>query len=148
MPLPNSIAATQAVVNAPKSDGLRAGDYDGDRKTEFGTYAPATGVWSILKSGANYTTSMTVPWGGDPTDVPVPGDYDGDGKTDVAVFRGSAGTWYVLKSSTGYTAGTTFTFGTAGDVPVPGDDDGEGITDLAVSPSTGQWLIRCRQRTP
>ena len=81
------------------------GDYDGDGRTDPAVYRPANGVWYLLRSSTNFTTSAAIQWGL-PGDVPVPGDYDGDGVTDFAVYRPSNGVWYLLKSSTGF---TTFT---------------------------------------
>ena len=33
------------------------GDYDGDQKSDPAVYRPGTGVWSVLTSGSNYTTT-------------------------------------------------------------------------------------------
>jgi hypothetical protein len=119
-----------------------AGDYDGDGKFDPTYYRPSTGLWAILKSSSNYTTSSSVSWGLS-TDIPVPGDYDGDGKTDPAVYRAalSGAGWYFLKSSTNYASSGAVTLGlNPGDIPVPGDYDGDHKTDPAVySPSTGTW---------
>jgi uncharacterized repeat protein (TIGR03803 family) len=117
------------------------GDYDGDGRTDPAVYRPANGVWYLLRSSTNFTTSAAVQWGL-PGDVPVPGDYDGDGVTDVAVYRPSTGVWYLLKSSTGFTTFTAQQWGLANDITVPGDYDGDGKTDLAVyRPSTHIWYI-------
>ena len=131
----------QAAATTPKNDGLRASDYDGDRKSDLAVFNPATSQWAILLSSTNYMSSLTVSWGAS-TDVPVPGDYDGDGKPDIAVYRPSEGTWYILQSSTGYTSSVAYTWGAVGDIPMPGDYDGDGTTDLVVyRPSTGEWFI-------
>ena len=117
------------------------GDFDGDGKTDPTIYRPSTGLWAMLNSRGNYTTSRTVSWGLS-TDVPQPGDYDGDGKTDPAIFRPSTGLWAILYSSTNYTTSSTVSWGLSTDVPVPGDYDGDGKTDPAIyRPSTGLWAM-------
>ena len=85
----------------------------------------------MLKSGANFTTGMTVAWGGAGYTL-VPGDYDGDGKADLGLYQRSSGYWYVLKSSTSYTASLVVSFGGVGFQPMPADYDGDGKCDLGV----------------
>jgi hypothetical protein len=46
-----------------------AGDWDGD--ADVGVYNASTGVWSILLSNGNFTTSLSKNWGGAGY-VPVP----------------------------------------------------------------------------
>ncbi|PYR61108.1 MAG: hypothetical protein DMF91_10595 [Acidobacteria bacterium] len=121
--------------------GTLAGDFDGDGKDDPTIYRPSTGLWAILKSSTNYTTSTTVSWGLS-TDTPVTGDYDGDGKNDPAIYRPSTGLWAILKSSTNYTTSMTVSWGLSTDLPEPGDYDGDGKTDPAIyRPSTGLWAI-------
>ena len=45
-------------------------DYDGDGKFDPAIFRPSTGLWAILKSSTNYTSSFTVSWGLS-TDVPI-----------------------------------------------------------------------------
>ncbi|MEJ7846636.1 MAG: FG-GAP-like repeat-containing protein [Pyrinomonadaceae bacterium] len=111
-------------------------DFDGDGKTDFSVYTPATGQW-ITENSSNGGTNA-VNWGL-PGDIIAAGDYDGDGKTDRAVWRPSNGTWYVVYSS-GFLGETRF--GLTGDVPAAADYDADGKTDFAVwRPSNGTWYI-------
>ena len=117
-------------------------DFDGDRKTDITVYRSNTGYWYIIPS-LPPGTPYGYPWGGDPTDIPVPGDYDGDGKTDIAVWRPGDGYWYILRSSDGGVTQTQWGIGFLNDVPVPGDYDGDGKSDIAVYHSTsGLWFIK------
>lgn len=61
------------------------GDFDGDRKTDFGIYRARIGLWLIKPSSGE--APFAVNWGGQPGDKPVPGDCDGDGITDMAVYN-------------------------------------------------------------
>ncbi|HEX9366852.1 MAG TPA: beta-propeller fold lactonase family protein [Vicinamibacterales bacterium] len=115
------------------------GDFDGDAKSDFTVYRPSAGLWAILKSNRNYTTSQSLGWGLS-SDVPVPGDYDGDGEIDPAIYRPSTGLWAILKSSTNYTTSMTVTWGISTDVPQAADYDGDGKADPAFyRPSSGAW---------
>jgi hypothetical protein len=98
-----------------------AADFDGDRRADFGVYAPETGQWGWMLSSADYKQiGGGWYWGGMPGDVPVPGDYDGDGRADLAIYRPSDGMWWVLFSSSNYTTWQGVLWGTLpGDIPVP-----------------------------
>lgn len=112
-------------------------DFDGDGKTDYSTWSPTSGDWTIERSSDGGSASVS--WGM-PNDIPVAGDYDGDGKTDQAIFRPGTGTWWFIMSSNGTRPAAQF--GAAGDVPVTGDFDGDGKTDLALfRPSNGVWYI-------
>ena len=112
-------------------------DFDGDRRTDFSTFTPSSGLWQIEKSSDNQTNAVQF---GASTDKIVAGDYDGDGKSDVAVFRPLNGVWYILGSKQGFYA---FAFGANGDVPMAADYDGDNKTDVAVfRPSTETWYIQ------
>src|SRR5262249_54943503 len=98
------------------------------------------GEWFVLKSGSNYTTTMTKFFGGSGYTL-VPGDYDGDGRADVAVYGRATGIWSVLTSSSGWSSGFSQGWGGPGYVPIVGDFDGDGKDDLMVRRGgTTQWL--------
>ena len=124
--------ATRA--NAPSKNIVS--DFDGDGKTDYSVFTPASGVWQVEASSNNAFSSTSF---GVSEDKIVAGDYDGDGKSDYAVFRPSVGVWYVLGSTNGFSA-TSFGIGT--DIPVPADFDADGKTDVAVwRPSNGTFYI-------
>ncbi len=111
-------------------------DFDGDRKTDFSVYTPASGNWLVENSSDGSPFMAT--WGSG-QDRAVNGDYDGDGKSDVAVWRPGTGEWIILKSTGGY---VTATWGANGDVPMPADYDADGRADIAVwRPANGTWYI-------
>ncbi|MDQ3800267.1 MAG: FG-GAP-like repeat-containing protein, partial [Acidobacteriota bacterium] len=123
-------------VSAPVKN--QVSDFDGDGKTDISAYTPSTGVWSVERSSAIGTTSVTQ--FGASGDKIEAGDFDGDGKSDIAVWRPTDGVWYVLGTARGFFAAQ---FGTNGDVPVAGDYDADGKTDFAVwRPSNGTWYIQ------
>ncbi len=112
-------------------------DYDGDGKTDYSTFSPNNGLWTIENSQNSSAFSTYFGASGDKI---VPGDYDGDGKSDVAVFRPSSGVWYILGTASGFRA---IQFGAGTDVPVAADYDADGKTDVAVwRPSNGGWYIQ------
>ena len=113
-------------------------DFDGDGKTDFSVYTPASGTWKIEQSSDNGYSETNFGVGEDKI---VTGDYDGDNKADLAIFRPSTGTWWIRKSSDPANF-TAVNFGVATDVPVAADYDADGKTDIAVfRPSTGVWYI-------
>jgi subtilisin-like proprotein convertase family protein len=112
-------------------------DYNGDRRTDFSVFRPATQAYFIN----TLNSSGVAKFFGRPTDQLVPADYNGDLRTDYAIYRPSNGLWFIVDT---FSRPLYFIqFGLAGDVPVPGDYDGDGKADIAVfRPSNGNWYIR------
>jgi hypothetical protein len=132
-------APVSSAIRIGGTDLARAGDLDGDGRSEITVYNTSTGFWSSLTSASNYGAARNTQWGGAGYTV-VPGDYDGDGKSDVGIYQTATGTWFVLLSSTGFATALTRSAGGAGWTPQPGDYDGDGRTDIVVYDTvTGQW---------
>ena len=113
-------------------------DFDGDGKTDFSTFTPASGNWHIEASSNGAVSDTGFGLAGD---VITPGDYDGDGRSDLSIFRPSTATWW-FRYSSNPSAFYAIQFGTATDIPVAADYDADGRTDIAVwRPSTGVWYI-------
>jgi FG-GAP-like repeat/FG-GAP repeat len=128
-----------AWIFARTTDLRRAGDHDGDGRTEMTVYNTTSGVWSSLTSSTGYVGATNLAWGGT-NYSPVPGDYDGDGKTDLGLYVASTGNWYVLLSGSNFTTTLSKSAGGPGWQAVPADYDGDGKTDLVVyNVITGQW---------
>lgn len=114
------------------------GDFDGDGKADPSMWKASSGVWTIPRSSANYTTFISAQWGVT-GDIPIVCDLDGDGKADMGFHR-SNGLWGFLKSSQGFSFGSAqfFSWGGAGKQPVVGDFDGDGKADIGyVQPPAG-----------
>jgi hypothetical protein len=127
------------IFSAVANDLRRAGDRDGDGRTDLTVYHSDSGMWSSITSASGFTNTMNRSWGG-PAYVAAPGDYDGDGKTDLGLYDGNTGYWYVLLSSTNFTSVLSKGAGGPGWQAVPRDYDGDGKTDFAVyNMTTGQW---------
>jgi|CXWL01.1.fsa_nt_gi hypothetical protein len=114
----------------------RVSDFDGDGRTDFSAFTPATGNWHIETSANGSLIDRNFGLGGD---ILTSGDYDGDGATELSIFRPSTGVWW-FRSANGIFSAVQF--GLNGDVPVPADYDADGKTDIAVwRPSNGAWYL-------
>jgi predicted CXXCH cytochrome family protein len=135
---PSPLASSETFLPSPPRF-----DADGDGKTDFVLWRPATGAWRTKPSGGG-TSSETVLGEQARGDVPVPGDYDGDWIVDPAVWRSTDGSWIVKPSSGGPTRTVRWPDSpSAADIPTPGDYDGDGRTDFAVwRPSNGTWYVK------
>jgi hypothetical protein len=121
------------------NDLRRAGDHDGDIRSDLTVYHTDSGLWSSLTSASGFTNATNRSWGG-PRYTPVPGDYDGDGQTDPGLYEPSSGYWYALLSSANFDVMLSMSAGGPDWTPVPRDYDGDGKTDFVVYNSTsGQW---------
>jgi hypothetical protein len=116
------------------------GDWNGDGKTDFTAYYPATGEWHPYLNTSGEHGYEWVTWGG-PGWIPVPGDYNGDGRTDYTVYNPATGEWHpYINNPGGEHGGEWVTWGGPGWIPVPGDYNGDGKTDYTIyNPSTGEW---------
>ncbi len=126
-----------SAANAPLKN--RVSDFDGDGKTDYSVFTPATGIWQVEQSSDNSQSQTGFGLSGDKI---VTGDYDGDGKADMAIFRPSTGTWWIRRSSDPNNF-MAVQFGLSTDIPVAADYDADGRTDIAVfRPSNGVWYIQ------
>jgi hypothetical protein len=105
-------------------------DFDGDGRSDYGFYNPATGAWSLMQSRDG---ARTASFGYQGT-ISFVGDFDGDGRADFGCYDpvgipglASPGSWYIMQSRAGF---RTETFGYPGTIPIVGDFDGDGITDF------------------
>ena len=128
------------------------GDFDGDGRRDFAAYREWTGDWTVKLSSTNFTTTLSINWGG-PGYKPVAADYDGDGKADFAVYTEVSlygpepGYWYVLKSSANYTTALSRYVGGFGPygayIPLAADFDGDGKADMGMYEKlTGIWWTK------
>jgi hypothetical protein len=100
-----------------------AGDYDGDGATDVAVWRGPTGVWYVLPSSGEYSTShmSAIEWGkAGAGDRPVVADFDGDGRSDITVWRAPVGLWFTKSSSSAFTAHHVVEWGSGAlnDVPV------------------------------
>ena len=85
--------STRSVVFGSSGTQPVIGDWDGDGVSDFGSFAAATGTWSLrtVKNGRVVTTQVRYGTNGD---IPVTGDWNGDKVTDLGVWRPSTATFH------------------------------------------------------
>jgi uncharacterized protein len=112
---------------------LRAGDFNGDRKTDVFEYDPITGAWNISLAGAGGMNGMFAP-----RRSPIALELDGDGRTDLALVDPVTGEIQLCAPAALPMCPLTV-FAPAGAAIHPLDADGNGRADLlAYVPATGQ----------
>jgi hypothetical protein len=99
------------------------GDYDGDGATDVAVWRGPTGLWYLLPSSGEYSTShmSAIDWGkASAGDRPVVADFDGDGRSDITVWRGPAGLWFTKRSSSAFSTYSVVEWGSGAlnDVPI------------------------------
>jgi len=110
-------------------------DFDGDGRSDAGSYAAPDGHWYIVRS----RDGLWQNWFGYAETFPISGDFDGDGLGDFGCYHPEDGEWYVYQSRGGF---WRTHFGYAGTMPVTGDFDGDGRSDFGCYfPPAGAWYI-------
>ena len=79
-------------------DNVRAGDFNGDGKTDLVSQNTGDGSWSVsLSNGSSLTTSV---WASlTSMQFATVGDFNNDGKADIAVRNAANGAWRLLAST-------------------------------------------------
>lgn len=106
---------------------LLAADFDGDSRTDIGTFRGSNFLWNIR--------GITLFFFGNATDILVPGDYNGDGKDEGAIYRPANGLWAVRDVTREY-------FGGPGEIPISGGSGGLKTYDYVVRPGDALDLKR------
>lgn len=132
------------------------GDVNGDGKTDFIIWQPATGTWFYVlpnfnpypnRTNPGFTINMALEnWAVTTTWKPLTGDFNGDGKDDIVVWNPQNGNWQVALSKEFYFLPTpswlnSWAVGSFW-VPFVGDFNGDGKDDIAVwNPQSGDWQV-------
>ena len=120
---------------ADASWDVRAGDFNGNGRTDAAAFNPKTGAWWVALARNNRTAKTPQKWwdfGGTDWRAHVVADFNGDGRDDIANLNGAA-QWKVLTSR-----GSGFRWGLWGSTPKGGnvtdalatDVDGDSKADI------------------
>jgi CSLREA domain-containing protein/uncharacterized repeat protein (TIGR01451 family) len=146
-PPPLSIAAGSLfggrVFVTPSTGVLRAGDFNGDGRSDLFEYDPVTGVWSVALAGGGSLSGVVAA-----RRSPITIELDGDGRTDLALVDPVTGE-IQLCAATAFPVCALTLFAPAGAAIYPLDADGDGRGDLlAYVPATGQLQFLLSGATP
>ncbi len=137
-----------ATNNTSLLNGLVSLDFDGDKRTDFGSVREDQGVikWQLSLSSTKKIKTLTEYQFGLTKDTIYPGDYDGDARADLGIVRDTLSengitykTWYVNPSS-GNTI-SPYQWGFSGDKLFLGDMDGDRKVDSTVIRNTPNGLL-------
>ena len=128
-----------------------AGDYDGDGKTDIGTFNSSNGTFNVsLSNGSGFSGST--PWisnFGANQNI-MSGDFNGDGRADIAFYNATAGNVDVaLSNGSKFVDNGVWLSGIAsGSTVLTGDFDGDGLIDLyIVSKDASGWMVQIAKNT-
>jgi hypothetical protein len=135
--------AEQLAALDARPQSLRLMDIDGDGRGDLLLYAPQTGQWGALVSGAGVNQSQSGVWG--PGWQVAAADFNGDRRSDLVFFKAATLEWIqVYAAGNGafvYTRGSLPADAARGQLSV-GDFDGDGRDDLLFyDAGTGVWTI-------
>jgi len=136
-------SAEQVAALDARPQALRLMDIDGDGRGDLLLYAPQTGQWGALVSGAGVNGSQSGVWG--PDWQVAAADFNGDGRSDLVFFKAATLEWIqgyaVGNGAFIYTRGTLPADAARGQMAV-GDFDGDGRDDLLFyDAGTGAWTV-------
>jgi uncharacterized repeat protein (TIGR01451 family) len=136
-PPPLSIAAGSLfgdrVLVTPSAGVLRAGDFNGDGRSDLFEYDPVTGAWRVAMAGGGSLSGV-----GAARRSPITIELDGDGRTDLAMVDPVTGE-IQLCAATAFPVCAVTLFAPPGAAIYPLDADGNGRGDLlAYVPASGQ----------
>jgi hypothetical protein len=103
-----------------------AGDWNGDLRSDVGTFSRSGGA-AVFRQRLPGATTDVISWGTS-VDQPLVGDWNGDGQADVGVRNPLTGRFALSTNG----RRMSFKFGNRNDVPISGDWDGDGRWDVGV----------------
>ncbi len=133
------------------------GDWNGDRRTDIGTYSSTLSQWRIDLNGNLTLEGLEGPFiYGDARSTSVVGDWEGDGDDDIGTFNTFGptnpgfGQWFIdMDGSRTLTGGDgPFRFGSVGEdrngdgiLQPTEDSNNNGILDPPDQPVVGKWEV-------